>query len=218
MAANAEKTRKSGPAYRRRKEQRPQEILAAGLEEFYEHGFASASLSRIAQRAGISRATLYLYFEGKDALFLAVADHALFSLTEGAAQQVQSDDASTAETLRMLFGNFYKVMTTTKNSALMRILISEGPDMPELVDKYHEIVLSRGRTLLETIIARGIERGEVRPSAATECPELLIAPVMFYTIHSMIFTNQPQMPVEAFMEGHLEMVLHGISAEPGCAR
>ncbi|WP_425093604.1 TetR/AcrR family transcriptional regulator [Tropicimonas sp. S265A] len=201
----------TAPAYRRRKDQRPQEILDAGLEEFHAHGYARASLSRIAKRAGVSRATLYLYFDGKDALFLAIADHAMISFTQDAAQQVQSSDASTEDTLRALFGQFYSVMTTSKNNALMRILIAEGPEMPALVNKYHAQVLSRGRALLERIIARGIERGEVRESAATAIPQLLIAPVMFYCIHDMVFSEIDPLDVQTFMEGHLEMVLRGIS-------
>lgn len=211
MEKNQEKTEAHAPAYRRRKDQRPQEILEAGLEEFHEHGFAHASLSRIAERAGVSRATLYLYFDGKDALFLAIADHAMMSFTQDAAAHVQTPDASTEDTMRALVRQFYRVMTTTKNSAVLRILISEGPEMPELVEKYHSQVIGRGRALLERIIARGIERGEIRQSAAIEVPQLLISPIMFYAIHSLVFSDLEPIDVDKFTEGHLEMLFRGIS-------
>ncbi|MEM1264405.1 MAG: TetR/AcrR family transcriptional regulator [Pseudomonadota bacterium] len=200
------------PAYRRRKDHRPDEIVAAALEEFNFRGFAGASMARIAKGAGVSRATLYLYFENKEALFLAVAEAAMAGFTRDAARKVEFDDHTTEETLRALFRQFYAMMTSTKNSALMRILISEGPSMPGLVQAYHEQILRNGRQLLERIIARGLERGELRPCPATRIPQLLIAPAMFFAIHSMVFGELETLDEEAFAEGHLDIIMRGIAA------
>ena len=60
------------PKFRRRKEARPAEIVAAALEVFAEKGFAGARLDEIAARAGVSKGALYLYFETKEDLFRAV--------------------------------------------------------------------------------------------------------------------------------------------------
>lgn len=204
--------RGDAPAYRRRKDHRPDEIVAAALEEFNLRGFAGASMARIAKGAGVSRATLYLYFENKEALFLAVAEAAMAGFTRDAARKVELDDHTTEETLRALFRQFYAMMTSTKNSALMRILISEGPSMPGLVQAYHEQILRNGRQLLERIIARGLERGELRPCPATRIPQLLIAPAMFFAIHSMVFGELETLDEEAFAEGHLDIIMRGIAA------
>jgi AcrR family transcriptional regulator len=61
------------PKWRRRKEARPGEIVEAALEVFAEKGFAVAKLEDIARRAGISKPTLYLYFDTKEEIFRAVA-------------------------------------------------------------------------------------------------------------------------------------------------
>ena len=60
------------PKWRRRKEARPAEIVAAAFAVFAEKGFAAARLDDIAARAGVSKGALYLYFETKEALFRAV--------------------------------------------------------------------------------------------------------------------------------------------------
>jgi AcrR family transcriptional regulator len=60
------------PRWERRKGARPQELLAAALDLFVERGFASTRLEDVAKRAGVSKGTLYLYFENKDELFKAV--------------------------------------------------------------------------------------------------------------------------------------------------
>ena len=63
---------RSPTRWRRRKDARPDEILAAALASFAERGFAATRLEDVAARAGISKGTLYLYFAGKEELFEAV--------------------------------------------------------------------------------------------------------------------------------------------------
>ena len=59
---------------RRRKEARPAELTAAALDLFVEKGFAATRLDDVAARAGVSKGTLYLYFDSKEALFRAVVE------------------------------------------------------------------------------------------------------------------------------------------------
>ena len=64
----------------RRKEARPQELLDAALTLFVEKGFAATRVEEVATLAGVSKGTLFLYFNSKEDLFKAVirsnlADH-----------------------------------------------------------------------------------------------------------------------------------------------
>src|SRR6516165_5711893 len=63
--------------WRRRKEDRPGEILAAALACFAERGFAATRLEDVARRAGVTKGTLYLYFPNKEELFKAVVRQAV---------------------------------------------------------------------------------------------------------------------------------------------
>src|SRR5262245_40274244 len=58
--------------WQRRKENRPAELLDAALNEFFEKGFAAARLEDIAARAGVSKGTIYLYFDSKEDVFEAL--------------------------------------------------------------------------------------------------------------------------------------------------
>ena len=75
---------------KRRKEARPSELLEAALELFVEKGFAATRLEDVASRAGVSKGTLYLYFENKDALFKAVVQ-------EGIIPVIAENEAIAAE-------------------------------------------------------------------------------------------------------------------------
>jgi AcrR family transcriptional regulator len=77
------------PKWRRRKDARPSEIVDAALEVFAEKGFAAAKLDDIARRAGVSKATLYLYFDTKKEIFRAVARAAVASLLEALQSQAR---------------------------------------------------------------------------------------------------------------------------------
>ena len=69
LAQNSTDEADATPKWRRRPEARPEEILSAALEVFGDVGFAEAKLEDVAHKAGISKGTLYLYFDSKEALF-----------------------------------------------------------------------------------------------------------------------------------------------------
>src|SRR4051794_10701515 len=60
------------PRWKRRKEARPAEILAAALDCFAERGFAATRVEDVAARAGVTKGTVYLYFQTKEDLFKAL--------------------------------------------------------------------------------------------------------------------------------------------------
>ena len=65
-------------------------ILEVAQQLFADEGFAAVSLSRIAQRAGVSQATVYLYFPGKAAIVGALADE-LTSMPDLSVEQVERE-------------------------------------------------------------------------------------------------------------------------------
>jgi len=199
------------PAYRRRKDHRPAEILAAGLEEFHEHGFARASLGRIAERAGVSRATLYRYFENKDALFLATANAAMTEFTSDAVVQIEMDEGDTEALMRAILTRLYGVLASKRGTTFLRIMVAEGADLPGIAARYHTEVMQRGEQLLERIIQRGIARGELREGPYTQIPQLLIAPTMFFAVHRLIIADLEPLDAEAFAQGHLDILMRGIA-------
>ena len=67
------KDRSAKPSRRqRRKDARPSEIIEAAIQLFGERGFGAARLEDVAQRAGIAKGTVFVYFPTKEELFRAV--------------------------------------------------------------------------------------------------------------------------------------------------
>src|SRR5262252_625743 len=98
------------PRWRRRKEARPGEIIDVALEVFAEKGFAAAKLDDIARRAGISKATLYLYFETKEEIFRAVAQAAVAALLGPLETPAEASDGLFAEFAPRLLSRAAEIM------------------------------------------------------------------------------------------------------------
>ena len=86
---------------RQRVEEKETAIIAAARRVFSEHGFDKAKIADIAKRAGVAEGTVYLYFENKNALLLAVAAAFYDRLTADAAAGIR-DIAGTEAKLTFL--------------------------------------------------------------------------------------------------------------------
>ena len=71
----------TAPRWERRKASRPDEILDAALPLFVERGYAATKIEHIAQAAGVTKGTPYLYFENKAEIFKSVVRRGLVPLT-----------------------------------------------------------------------------------------------------------------------------------------
>lgn len=218
---NEAKEQPTARKQRRRKEARPAEILAAGITEFEEHGFAGANLNRIAQKAGISKGTIYLYFASKEALFMAAIEEHVTSVMGESEAELSAEEGTTRELLERLLRNMYARFVHGEAQALFRILLTEGDRMPNVISDYHAMTVQRGTTLLKRILARGLERGEVRDGPHMEIPNVLIAPAIYFAVHSMMFRSAQPLDFEKYFEAHTDMLFHGVLldtvSKPICA-
>lgn len=172
---------------RRRKEARPGELLEAALDVFTEHGFAAARLEEIARRAGVSKGTVYLYFESKEALFKAAAEAAITPALE-AAEAVATDTAAPAAELlgRFVFG-WWQAIGETALGGLPKLLVAESGNFPELARWFHDSMIRRAQRALAGIVARGIERGEFRPLDPVVAARVVFGPMFAYILWQRAF-------------------------------
>ena len=90
----------SVPKRERRKEARPGELLDAALALFVDRGFAATRVEEVAARAGVSKGTLFLYFQSKEDLFKAVIRENIASLFRAWNEEFNSFQGSSADILR----------------------------------------------------------------------------------------------------------------------
>lgn len=202
--------RPSKPKTQRRKDARPAEIMEAGIREFATHGFERARLDRIAKAAGIAKGTIYLYFDSKEALFLAAVDeHVVRVMAEGETR-LEGFTGTTQELLVQLLEAIYDQVVDGRAQTLMQILISEGHRLPHVIEKYHDMAIKRGTRLIQRILERGVERAEVSKTAILDNPHVVIAPAMFFALHGMMFDKLSPLDRKSYFTAHVELVLNGV--------
>jgi AcrR family transcriptional regulator len=200
------------PRFQRRKEDRPAEITEAAREAFAEKGYAATRVDEVARRSGVSKGLLYLYFKTKEDLFKAVIRSFLSPKIDALISDVEQNDLSAEEFVRGPFLTFAKSVPNSPVRVLVRLMIAEGPKHPDLVEWYWENVVSRALGALRTLIKRGVDNGEFRASALNEFPQMLVAPVFFSMIFTMVFKEQAKLDTDRFIEAHVNMVLDSIKA------
>ena len=200
------------PKWRRRKGARPSEIVEAALEVFAEKGFAAAKLEDVARRAGISKATLYLYFETKEEIFRAVARAAVGSLVEGLGSQTEGVEVSFTELAPRLLSRAAGMMKGGRVPAIARMVIGESRNFPDLARIWHDDVVTRVIGMVTGIIARAQARGEVAPGDPRLHAFSLMGPMVMAMLFGEVFggvtANPPDLP--ALANQHARTALHGL--------
>ena len=172
----------AAPPRKRRKEARPSELTAAALGLFVEKGFAATRLEEVAQRAGVSKGTLYLYFDSKEALFKAVIQEGIVpALVEGEARLTRHAETS-FELLEDILGIIWARIGETAYAGIPKLIVGEAGNFPEVVQFYYENVIRRGRALVGAALERGMASGEFRDMDIETTIEVVIAPVLMLLI------------------------------------
>src|SRR5262249_32283430 len=128
------------PRWKRRKADRPAEILNAALDCFAERGFAATRMDDVAARAGVTKGTVYLYFENKEELFKALIRSELLPNLER-LEAAASTDVPAAVLLERLLAIWVGHVFPSRVSVLPKVIIAEAGNFPELAKFYlHEVV------------------------------------------------------------------------------
>jgi AcrR family transcriptional regulator len=188
------------PKWRRRKEDRP------------EKGFAGAKIEEIATRAGLSKGAVYLYFPTKDDIFRAVVRETVAPNIEAMQRAVLAMDLPFAVMVRTLLPRFAEIVTAVPVGAVVKMVIGESRNFPELAKVWHDDVILKAIGLLGSVIERAQERGEVRPGDPRIHAFSIVGPMLIGVIWRETFTPIGGAPVDlpAIARQHAETVLDGL--------
>ncbi len=200
------------PSRKRRKDARPAEFLTAALGLFVEKGYTATRLEEIAQRAGASKGTLYLYFKNKEALFQAVIQEGVLPIVAESEALAAKHEGSSFALLEHLLDNWWMRIGTTDFAGIPKLMIAEASNFPEVARFYYENVILRTRALLARVLERGFATGEFRRMDPETCIDLLIAPILMLVIwrHSLaVYQSQPTDPRQ-YLSMHMNLLRQGL--------
>ena len=199
---------------RRRKQARPRELLDAALAVFVEKGFAAARAEEIAARAGVSKGTLYLYFDSKEDLLRALIAEGFSSRIEVRADQVATSTEASGELLLHALTAWRSSLAEGQAGGIFKLVLTEVRRFPGLADCWNVEVMGPVRALVSQILLRGIDRGEFRPVDVDIAAHALILPIVMvclyrHTIGSLV-PDDFLMHTPDLLGRHIELVLDGL--------
>jgi len=202
----------------RRKEARPGELLDAALSLFVEKGYAATKVEEVAQRAGVSKGTLFLYFSSKEELFKAVVRQNISGKFSEFHAALDEFEGSTADLLRIFVHAWWDRIAASQGAGIIKLMVSEGAQFPELADFYRVEVVEPGSQLIRRVLARGTQRNEFRLLDPNYGFYAVLAPIMFVAL----WKNAPHlsgadglsMNVSKYLDMQIDILLCGLSLQP----
>ncbi len=204
------------PKRERRKQARPGELLDAALDLFVEKGFSATRVDEVAARAGVSKGTLFLYFQSKEDLFKAVVRENIANKFPTWQEEFLTFEGTCSDMLRYALTSWWERIGKTRASGITKLVMSEAQNFPEIAAFYQEEVIQPGNTMIRRILERGVQSGEFREMNLEQAVHIIVAPMIFLMMwkHSMgaCAASAKIVDPEQFIHMQVDVLLHGMTA------
>ncbi|TCP56899.1 TetR family transcriptional regulator [Tamaricihabitans halophyticus] len=141
-------------------------LLDAAERTFCRLGYARTTIGELAADAGVTRPTIYAYFQSKDAVFAALADRIR---QEFLTLQEEADTSSPAGIARSTLTAFLD--THVRHFGMLTILAHQAivdPAMRELRAEIHGRATRRHTRFIERLVAQGHANPAIQPALVSE--------------------------------------------------
>lgn len=180
-------------------------IVDAAYADFLERGYARSTMLGVAQRAGLSKVTLFRYFESKEALFDAVVQQHIASAAFTMQHNMPAPGELVGDFLQRTLVPVMERLEKSGRAATARFVVAEGLEFPQLAQMYvrhaHLPLVARIRSLTELAHARG----ELLHPEVHDFPEQLLSPLWLGMMNNAVL--QPHAKVNTSAMFRLQIAL-----------
>ena len=195
----------STPAQRRgrpRSEKAREAVLAAAAELLLARGLGAVSMDAVAERAGVSKATIYRWWPTKETLALDALYHEW-----AAARPAAADTGSLRGDLLSLLRPWVRLVGKRPYGRVIAVLVAEAQTDPAFARQYRDRFVEPRRAQIRPILQHAIECGELPSTTNVELAlDLLYGPLYHRLLHGHAPLN------ERFLRDLVDTVLAGLTA------
>ena len=149
----------------REKEHRKEEILDAAQKVFFEKELTTATMDEIAEKAELSKGTLYLYYKSKEDMYLGVLMRGMEELhTE--YERIGLSDISTVEKLEKLKASYIDYFYKNRKFFRMTNFLQSPHFHKQVSDEMKQSCDTEGQkvwNIIDSVLQHGVEEGVLRP-------------------------------------------------------
>lgn len=182
-----------------------EQILQGAMQVFLQQGYARTSMDRVATVAGVSKQTIYSYFQDKQGLFVALIKRVTIQRLQQELQ-LKPWEGQPAEWLQQLADSFLRRMDDPEYIAFLRLVIAESGRFPELAQLYTQTVIQYGYQTLSSYLAAHRELNIVDPEATAR---IFMGALVAFILSQEILQGKQIIPMEQdrFVQSLLHCVL-----------
>ena len=189
---------------RPRSETAHQAVLTAAAELLLDHGLHAVSMDAVAERAGVSKATIYRWWPTKETLALEM----LFTQW-AAVTPLRSETGSLRGDLIALLQAWARLASGRPYGRVVAALLAQAQANPMFSAEYQRRMLDPRRHQARAILAQAIARGEIAAGTKIEVAiDLLYGPLYHRLLHGHAPLD------DQFVDDVVEMALRGIQPLP----
>lgn len=203
------------PSHRRRKDARPGEIVDAALSLFVERGFAATRLDDVAERAGVSKGTVYLYFDSKEALLAEAVGRDIGPMLGEFARRIDDESLSASTLIETFMRHWWALLSASNLQGVPKLMLSESGNFPELARHFVVNFIARMQDdVLAAVLRKGIARGEFAPVDVPYAVRVLIHGLVFMPVwlHSLGKVDPRELDPQRYLDCWLDLTLRGLRA------
>ncbi len=175
-------------------------VLAAAAELLLDHGLHAVSMDAVAERAGVSKATIYRWWPKKEILALDM----LFTQWAAVTPQRYESGALRSDLVALLLA-WTRLVTSRPYGRVAAALLTEARTDPAFSAEYQRRILEPRRDQARMIFADAVARGEISGETKVEVAiDLLYGPLYHRLLHGHAPLD------DEFVDDIVDMVLRGI--------
>lgn len=207
----------SSPKFRRRAGARPDEVLDAALELFIKKGFAATRVEDIAEKAGISKGSIYLYFPSKQALIEGLVTRAISPVAANTIEMISGFEGDPRALITLVLNMIATRFADGQVLAIPKLIMREAVSFPEIALMYREQVLERMLPVFEKIIVNGIAGGYFKKVDPELTVRSIMGPIITHLLLSEVFAIRPRdgLALERLVDNHIRILFDGLSLSKG---
>jgi AcrR family transcriptional regulator len=182
-------------------------ILAGAMKEFINCGYAAASMDRIAIAAGVSKPTLYSYFQGKEGLFTALIQQ--MSQSDRLLDEERFLQHPIRESLKLIAIDFLdKFSGEQPLLTLFRLIIGESGRFPDLAQTF---VRNFEKPIIEKMSYLFAHHPDLNVADSEITARFFIGNMVHYAIVQEILNGRDILPMERdrFVDGSIDLIVSG---------
>ena len=187
------------------------EIIEATTELFLENGFSGTSMSAVAKACGITKATLYHHFPGKDDLFAACVTNGYAVAQDDLKCLVVRKDLSATEKLDQAMQRLYESSVSSPVGRMSPLIAEVSRTFPTVARAFHQDYIVPQRALSGQILDEGQQKGEFQEVDRDLFFHLVFGPIVTLSLSREMFATFDDLdrhfPLAQLNDGHRAMIL-----------